>query len=321
MFSLITKDAYECKREYDCNSEETTGYNRRRFARDSASANSRDYAEASRSDQRRNARYSELASNRDFSGARRSHQWSATGNSRFYHNEIPRASNGRDSAGTSQYIKYETPRSWDTAAAGKYSETTRSDQNQIVHCQTSMDAQGFAETRSPDQLQSTNNIQTILTNIFGKMAKKSEQKNDPEYENFMEYYRRVKDGHFDCPVCNNRLANRQNLFNHFETMHADRKLPSYYKPHHSFHRRLISKFKKKCCAVCKSNYSSFKELRAHISKRHEIDVYNCTNESCSHITLYRANLEKHEIECDSHKADVRGVFEIYLFFVQCMCFT
>lgn len=139
----------------------------------------------------------------------------------------------------------------------------------------------------------------MILKIFGKKMTKpdEEQKNDREYENFIKYYRRVKDGHFQCPVCDNQLANRQSLFSHFETMHADHKLPNYYKPHQSFHRRLITKYKAKSCAVCNADYSSLVKLKTHISNRHEIDIYDCKRESCPYTTVYRINLEKHRAEC------------------------
>lgn len=119
------------------------------------------------------------------------------------------------------------------------------------------------------------------------------------YKDYMEYYNRFKDGHFDCNFCENRLSNRQSLIYHMAAVHGESS-PSYLRPQISrFPQRLITQFKSKVCIICSRTYASHESLRSHLARRHDIQIYNCSIGVCPQMFLHQKDLANHLLESHS----------------------
>lgn len=180
-------------------------------------------------------------------------------------------SGARNSAETSGYNQYRSKfkDSADTSRSTKYRPNDRTPPETIPstphHCKTE---RSYAEKKSYAE----------------------------DYKDYIQYYNRFKDGHFDCNFCENRLSNRQSLIYHMIAVHG-KSSPSYLRPQISrFPQRLITQFKSKVCIICSRTFASHESLRSHLARRHDIQMYNCAIGACAQVFLHQKNLAFHLLE-------------------------
>lgn len=129
------------------------------------------------------------------------------------------------------------------------------------------------------------------------LATTSTNANQDEFKKYLKYYKGLRTGHFDCPICENRLTTRQSLLKHMVTMHGNRERPEYLEPFSRFiSKKLIAHVKAKNCAVCGSQCESIEQIISHLSKRHGVEVHVCSIPDCAKVYLHKKNLEKHALK-------------------------
>lgn len=215
----------------------------------------------------------------------------------------------RNCTETSRSTQHHTQHHVMPPSFGSYAEASRAGQHQLNR--DSISVRSSSDTSSRHEHRPTGSIKHERAKLE---MPKSKAQSIEEYENFRKYFKRIKNGHFDCPICKSRLASREILLHHFSTIHKGRKLPSYLSPQRSFMRRLITKSMAKTCIMCDRTYSTSDRLKSHLTKRHEIDIYNCPYPSCTSVYVYQKSLDKHIAL--THRIAVRIHFHYFACFVE-----
>lgn len=118
-----------------------------------------------------------------------------------------------------------------------------------------------------------------------------------EFMEYLEYYRCLKAGRFDCTICSAKLANRQAVIKHCSQYHGNRELPKYLKkPPVVMSMKLMAHCKAKHCIFCGSQCESMDRIKLHLMKWHGVEIHVCAVRDCSNVCLHKESLRKHVME-------------------------
>lgn len=126
---------------------------------------------------------------------------------------------------------------------------------------------------------------------------------------FIEYYKYMKAGKFDCHVCYKKFASRSSLIQHVLNMHNTLRLPNVLKVQkNSVQRKIITKFKGNFCLFCPRDYKSRQQVTMHFKQDHGIVFLNCPNALCDGVFWFENNLRDHIRKCEHGLAKNPRVF-------------
>lgn len=118
-----------------------------------------------------------------------------------------------------------------------------------------------------------------------------------EFMEYLEYYRCLKAGRFDCPICTASLSNRQGLIKHWNQYHSNRRLPKYLRtPPNVMSQKLMAHCKAKHCIICGSQCETMDRIKMHLMKMHGVEIHVCSVRDCSNAYLHKEYLKKHVME-------------------------
>lgn len=121
-----------------------------------------------------------------------------------------------------------------------------------------------------------------------------------EFMEYLEYYRCLKAGRFDCQICSARLSTRQGLIQHWSHYHSDRERPKFLESSpHAISQQLMAHCKAKKCIVCGSQCESVDKIKFHLLKFHDVEIHVCPVGDCSNAYLHKESLNKHVT--DAHR--------------------